>query len=100
MHCDAQATSGLRYQPEENQNFNEKARPAGKYKAKYIISGDKHLLALKAFQKIKILSPKAFLGTLWVPGIGKKLFQMSVFHGRPLCLKQKKAASQVTLPFL
>ncbi len=32
--------------------------------AKYIISGDQHLLAIQAFQKIKILSPAEFLSTL------------------------------------
>jgi hypothetical protein len=30
-------------------------------KAKFIISGDHHLLALKSYQKIKILSPSDFL---------------------------------------
>ncbi|MGD9053403.1 MAG: putative toxin-antitoxin system toxin component, PIN family [Desulfobacterales bacterium] len=33
-------------------------------RAKYIISGDQHQLALKAFQKIKILLPAEFLSTL------------------------------------
>ena len=64
-------------------------------RAKYIISGDIHLFALNAFQKIRILPPTAFLGTLQAPSIGKKQFQMSVFHGCPLCLplcKTKKAA--------
>jgi predicted nucleic acid-binding protein len=30
-------------------------------KAKWIISGDRHLLVLKTYQKIKILTPSAFL---------------------------------------
>jgi putative PIN family toxin of toxin-antitoxin system len=30
-------------------------------KAKWIISGDRHLLALKAYQKIKILTPSDFM---------------------------------------
>lgn len=33
-------------------------------KAKWIISGDCHLLALKTYQKIKILSPSDFLTTV------------------------------------
>lgn len=33
-------------------------------KADYIISGDKHLLKLKKFQDINIVSPKEFLGIL------------------------------------
>ena len=34
---------------------------AVKSKAKYLVSGDKHLLSLKQFQGIKILMPKEFL---------------------------------------
>jgi putative PIN family toxin of toxin-antitoxin system len=33
-------------------------------KAKWIISGDGHLLALKTYQKIKILTPSEFLSTV------------------------------------
>jgi len=36
-------------------------RCALRVRAKYIISGDKHLLALKSYQKIKILSPTEFI---------------------------------------
>jgi putative PIN family toxin of toxin-antitoxin system len=36
-------------------------RCASAASAKYIISGDRHLLALKEYQKIKILSPSEFI---------------------------------------
>jgi len=42
----------------EDDKFIRCASAAG---AKYIISGDRHLLALKKFQKIKILSPSEFI---------------------------------------
>ena len=45
----------------ENDKF---IRCASAANAKYIISGDRHLLALKAFQKIKILSPADFINRL------------------------------------
>ena len=45
----------------ENDKF---IRCASAANAKYIISGYRHLLALKAFQKIKILSPADFINRL------------------------------------
>ena len=39
-------------------------RCALRAKAKYLISGDKHLLALKSYQKIRILSPTEFIKTV------------------------------------
>jgi putative PIN family toxin of toxin-antitoxin system len=33
-------------------------------RARYLISGDKHLLALKSYQKIRILSPTEFIKTV------------------------------------
>jgi len=53
------AISAIREDPADNK-FIECAVAAG---AKYIVSGDRHLLNLKAFKGILILSPTEFLKT-------------------------------------
>jgi putative PIN family toxin of toxin-antitoxin system len=65
---DAQPGPRIVKKDPEDDKFIRCALAAG---AEYIISGDKHLLALKEYQKIRILSPSEFIANrIYSKGVG------------------------------